>query len=175
MNAEKAKNIMRQPHIDKVVVNIGVGEAGDKLTKAEKVIEMITKHKPVRTHAKITNKDLGVRFGMPIGVKVTLRGKAAQEFLKTALWTRENKLYMWSFDNDANFAFGIQEYTDFPGMKYDPNIGIFGMDICVTMIRQGFRIRNRRKEQKKIPKNNRLTEDEVRDYLTKAFSVEFFE
>ena len=175
MNAKKAKNVMRLPVIDKVVVNIGVGEAGDKLTKAEKVIEMITKHKPVRTHAKITNKDLGVRFGMPIGVKVTLRGKAAQEFLKTALWTRENKLYMWSFDNDANFAFGIQEYTDFPGMKYDPNIGIFGMDICVTMIRQGFRIRNRRKEQKKIPKNNRLTEDEVRDYLTKAFSVEFFE
>lgn len=175
MNAEKSKNVMRLPVIEKIVVNIGVGEAGDKLTKAEKVIEMITKHKPVRTKAKITNKDLGVRFGMPIGCKVTIRGKAAQEFLKTALWTRDNKLFTYSFDRDANFSFGIAEYTDFPGMKYDPNIGIFGMDICVTMTRKGWRVRNRRKARRKIPTKNKLTEDEVRDYLVKNFSVEFVE
>lgn len=175
MNAEKAKNPMRVPVVDKIVVNIGVGEAGDKLTKAEKVIEMITKQKPVRTHAKVTNKDLGVRFGMPIGVKVTLRGKVAQEFLKTALWTRDNRLYAYSFDRDANFSFGIVEYTDFPGMKYDPNIGIFGMDVCVTMVRKGWRVRNRRKARRKIPTKNKLTEEEVKDFLIKSYSVEFVE
>jgi large subunit ribosomal protein L5 len=175
MNADKAKNPMRAPIIDKIVVNIGVGEAGDKLTKAEKVIQMITKQKPVRTHAKVTNKDLGVRFGMPIGVKVTLRGGAAIEFLKTALWTRDNRLFAYSFDRDANFSFGIAEYTDFPGMKYDPNIGIFGMDICVTMTRKGWRIRNRRKARRKIPTRNKLSEDEVKDFLVKKFSVEFVE
>lgn len=175
MNTEKAKNLMRTPMIEKIVVNIGVGEAGDKLTKAEKVIQMITKQKPVRTHAKVTNKDLGVRFGMPIGVKVTLRGKAAQEFLKTALWTRDNRLFAYSFDQDANFSFGIAEYTDFPGMKYDPNIGIFGMDICVTMVRKGWRVRNRRKAKRKIPTKNKLTEEEVKDFLIKRYTVEFVE
>ena len=175
MNAEKSKNLMRTPMIDKIVVNIGVGEAGDKLTKAEKVIEMITKQKPVKTHAKVTNKDLGVRFGMPIGVKVTLRGTVANEFLKTALWTRDNKLFAYSFDNEANFSFGIAEYTDFPGMKYDPNIGIFGMDICVTMTRKGWRIRNRHHQKRKIPNSNRLTEEEVKEYLVKVYSVEFIE
>ncbi len=76
---------MRQPRVEKVVVNIGVGEAGERLVKAQKVLEMVTKQKPVITIAKVTNRDLGVREGMPIGCKVTLRGERAETFLKKAL------------------------------------------------------------------------------------------
>ena len=166
-------NMMRTPRIEKVVVNIGVGEAGEKLMRAEKVLQMICKQKPVRTISRSTNKDLGIRKGMPIGCKVTLRGAGAKELLKTALWTKENKLYGYSFDEDGNFSFGIPEYTDFPGMKYDPNIGIFGMDICVTMSRRGSRIRHRQKCRKRIPSGQKLSPDEVKEYLTKEFNVEF--
>ena len=78
-------DIMRQAKVQKVVVNIGVGDAGERLVKAQKVLEMLTKHKPKITNAKVTNRDLGVREGMPIGCKVTLRGDEAEKFLNRAL------------------------------------------------------------------------------------------
>jgi large subunit ribosomal protein L5 len=72
-------NSMRDIKIDKVVVNIGVGEAGEKLIKAERVLELLTSRKPVRTLSSTTNKDLGIRKDMPIGCKVTLRGDPAKK------------------------------------------------------------------------------------------------
>ena len=170
-----AENKMREPRIDKIVVNIGVGDAGDKLAKAEKVLQMLTKQKPIRTISKTTNKDLGIRWGMPLGVKVTIRKKAAEEFLKAAFWVRENRMTGYSFDPEGNFSFGISDHTDFPGQKYNPEIGIFGMDVCVTMVRKGWRVRNRRKARRKIPTKNKLTEEEVKDFLIKSYSVEFVE
>jgi large subunit ribosomal protein L5 len=111
---------MKQPRIDKVVVNIGVGEAGERLNKALKVLNMVTQQKPVVTTAKVTNRDLGVRSGMPIGCKVTMRGERAQEFLRKALSIRDNRVAMYSFDKEGNLSFGLPDYTDFEGMKYDP-------------------------------------------------------
>lgn len=173
--AGSGTNPMRAPRIEKIVVNIGVGEAGERLVRAEKVLEMVCKQKPVRTVSKSTNKDLGIRQDMPIGCIVTLRGKRAIEFLKTALWTKENRIYDYSFDEEGNFSFGVPEYTDFPGMKYDPNIGIFGMDICVTMTRRGSRIKHRDKCKKKVPRSHRLSPEEVRGYLVREFKVEFID
>ncbi len=77
---------------------------------------------------------------MQIGCKVTIRGKEAEEFVKKALWIRENRLAKYSFDPEGNFSFGIQDYTDFPGMKYDPEIGIFGLDVSVSLSRPGKRV-----------------------------------
>jgi len=128
---------MRDLHIDKVTVNIGVGEAGEKLVKAQKVLEMVTGQKSVQTISKTVNRDLGIRVGMPLGCKVTLRGEAADSFLKRALLIRENRVYEYSFDRDGNMSFGISDYTDFDGMKYDPEIGIFGMDVNVVIRRVG--------------------------------------
>jgi large subunit ribosomal protein L5 len=137
------------PHIAKVTVNIGVGEAGEKLKKAESVLEGVTKQKPIQTLSKTTNKDWGVRKFMPIGCKVTLRRKAAETFLLSALKIRENKIAEYSFDNQGNFSFGVPDHTLFEGQKYDPNIGIFGMDICVTIEKPGYRIKHRRIAEKK--------------------------
>ena len=109
-------DLMKQPHIEKVVVNIGVGEAGERLNKAQKVLSMVTKQKPVITFAKVTNRDLGVRFGMPIGCKVTMRGVKAQDFLRKALVIRDNRVASYSFDKEGNLSFGIPDYTDFEGM-----------------------------------------------------------
>ena len=173
--AASGGNPMREPRIEKVVVNIGVGEAGEKLVKAEKVLLMVTGQKAVRTISRTTNKDLGIRRGMPIGCMVTIRGKAAEKFLKTALWVKENRIASYSFDPEGNFSFGISDYTDFPGQKYNPEIGIFGMDISVVMSRAGKRVALRGRARGPIPRSHRLSRDEVMDFLRKKYGVEVVE
>jgi large subunit ribosomal protein L5 len=163
---------MRNIRLEKAVVNIGVGDAGERLLKAEKVLKMVTGRKPVRTVAKTTNRDLGIRKGMQIGCKVTLRGNDAEEFVKKALWIRENRIPVWSFDPQGNFSFGIQDYTDFPGMKYDPEIGIFGLDVCITVSRPGKRVKARRVLQRSIPRDHRVTKEEGQEFARSKFSVE---
>lgn len=166
---------MRAIKIAKVVINIGVGEAGEKLIKVEDVIKLITNRKPVRTISRTTNKDLGIRIGMPIGCKVTLRGENAEKFLKDALWVKDNRIAGYSFDPEGNFSFGVPDYTDLPNMKYDPKIGIFGMDISVSLKRPGFRIAQRKRVQHKLPKNHRITHQEGIDFVKKTFNVEVIE
>ncbi|MBI0583624.1 MAG: 50S ribosomal protein L5 [Methanomassiliicoccus sp.] len=166
---------MRQPRIEKIVVNIGVGEAGERLNKAQKVLNMVTKQKPVITTAKVTNRDLGVRHGMPIGCKVTIRGENANDFLKKALVIRDNRVANYSFDKEGNLSFGIPDYTDFEGMKYDPEIGIFGMDVNVVFMRPGFRVAKRRIMPRKLPKEHRMTRDEAISFMKERFKVEVVE
>ena len=163
---------MRDLHVEKVVVNIGVGEAGERLAKAEKVLEMVTKQKPVETLSKTVNRDLGIREGMPLGCKVTLRGDAAVDFVKQALSIREMRVPEYSFDREGNMSFGISDYTDFEGMKYDPEIGIFGMDISVVLRRPGNRITQRALLKRRIPKSHRVGRDEAIQYMKDNFQVQ---
>ena len=164
-------NAMRQLHVEKVVVNIGVGEAGERLVKAEKVLEMVTGHKPVETISKTVNRDLGIRVGMPLGCKVTLRGEDAEEFVKRALVIREMRVPEYSFDKEGNMSFGISDYTDFDGMKYDPEIGIFGMDVNVVLRRSGNRITQRSLLRRRIPKHHRVDREEAIQYMKETFEV----
>lgn len=165
-------NPMRRIVIDKIVVNIGVGQAGEQLIKGEKVLEMVTGRKPARTRSKTQNKELGIRVGMPIGTKVTLRGSGAGEFLRTALDIRSNKINWYSFDQEGNFSFGVQDYTGFPNQKYNPEIGIFGMDISVTLRRPGGRVARRRRAAGRIPRYHRITPDEAQEWLVKNYQAE---
>lgn len=166
------KKILFSPKIEKVTINIGVGEAGERLKKAETVLQNITKHKPVQTLSKTTNKDWGIRKQMPIGCKVTLRGKEAQEFLKDALNTRQNRMSDYSFDEQGNLAFGIPDHTIFKSQKYDPNIGIFGMDICITMQKPGYRVKHRRIASSKIPSKHKVKREETMKFFSEKFNVE---
>jgi large subunit ribosomal protein L5 len=172
---KKEEKKSMNPHIAKVTVNIGVGEAGEKLKKAESVLKGVTKQKPIQTLSKTTNKDWGLRKFMPIGCKVTLRKKAAETFLINALKIRENKISDYSFDDQGNFSFGVPDHTLFEGQKYDPNIGIFGMDICVTVEKPGYRIKHRGIDQRKIPQRHRLTKEATIHFITEAFNVEVVE
>ncbi len=168
---EKQKNIFK-PRIAKVTINIGVGEAGEKLSKAETVLKNISNNKPVQTLSKTTNKDWGIRERMPIGCKVTLRKKQAIDFLTEALKTRENKMADYSFDNQGNLSFGIPDHTLFKDQKYDPSIGIFGMDIAVTMEKPGYRVKRRRVNKGKIPKKHQVTKEEAMKYFIEELKVE---
>ena len=163
------------PRVAKVTVNIGVGEAGDKLKKAESVLEGLTHQKPIQTLSKTTSKDWGIRKLMPIGCKVTLRKKPAETFLLSALKIRENKISSYSFDDQGNFSFGVPDHTLFEGQKYDPSIGIFGMDICVTVENPGYRIKNRRIDRRKVPHRHQLTREATMKFITDAYHVEVVE
>ena len=165
-------NAMREVHVDKVVVNIGVGEAGERLVKAQKVLEMVTGQKSVETISKTVNRDLGIRKGMPLGCKVTLRGERAEDVLRQALSIREKRVPEYSFDKEGNMSFGISDYTDFEGMKYDPEIGIFGMDINVVLRRPGNRITQRALLKRRVPKKHRVDRDEAIQYMKDKFEVE---
>lgn len=170
-----APNPMTQPRIAKVTINIGVGEAGEKLEKAEKVLRSLTNHKPIKTVSRTTNKDLGIRKGMPIGCKVTLRKKDAEEFLRKALKVRDNKIPFYSFDSTGNLSFGIPDHTLFPDQRYDPEIGIFGMDVCVTLEKPGYRVKYRKIRSRKIPARHRVNLDEAVEFMKEKFNVEVIE
>ncbi|RLE51349.1 MAG: 50S ribosomal protein L5 [Candidatus Methanomethylicota archaeon] len=163
---------MTQIRIEKVVINMAVGQSGEKLEKAVKVLESLTGQKPSRRKAKRTIREFGIRRGENIACVVTLRKEKAIEFLRKALIAVGNKVKAKSFDDYGNFSFGIREHIDIPGVKYDPNIGIFGMDVCVSFEKPGYRVKRRRIRRSKIGKKHRVTKEEAIEYLRKMFGVE---
>jgi large subunit ribosomal protein L5 len=173
--AAAPSNPHRAIRVIKVVVNAGVGESGENRTKAEKVLQMITHQKPIATRAHSTNRDFGIREGQEIGAKVTLRGDVAVDFLGRAFEARDRQLDVDSIDRNGNFSFGIADYTDFTGMKYDPQIGIHGMDVAVEVGRAGYRVRQRRLQSRPIPRSIRSTAAETRAFLEKEFKVTVLE
>ncbi len=173
--AAPAPHPLRAVRVIKIVVNSGVGESGEPRTKAEKVLQMVTRQKPIATRAKSTNRDFGIREGQEIGAKVTLRGAAAKEFLQRALEARDRQLDPESIDRRGSFSFGIADYTDFAGMKYDPEIGVRGMDIAVELGRPGWRVRDRKFHRRPLPKAVRVSRDEAREFLRSTFNVTFLE
>jgi large subunit ribosomal protein L5 len=163
---------MRDIYIDKVVVHMGVGESGEKLVKAENIMKTITGQTSIRTIAKMTQPAFSIRKGAPIGCKVTLRGKTARDFFQTAVTILNKTVFESQFDKSGNISFGVEEHTDFPGMSYDPQIGIFGMDVNVVLERKGIRITRRRAEQKKLPAKQRVNKQDAILFLKEEYQVE---
>ena len=167
-----SENVMSIPRVSKVTVHMSVGESGKKLSNAEMIMTKITGQKPVRTMAKRTLPGFGIKKNEPIGCKVTLRGENAEKFLKTAFAIHDNAVEANRFDENGNFAFGIEEHTDFPGMEYDPDIGIYGMDVIVAVERPGYRIKHRRIQKQKVPSGHKLTREDSIAYVSKNYGVE---
>jgi large subunit ribosomal protein L5 len=166
-----SKNLMERPRIRKVTVNIGVGKNGERLKKAEKVLGLLTNRKPVRTLSKVINKDWGIRKGVPIGCKVTLRGKEAENFLQNAFRAKGGSVAKYSFDSQGNLSFGVADYTDFEGQKYKPEIGTFGMDISITLEKPGYRVKYRRRGKAKIPNRHQVGAEEAMNFLVGRFNL----
>ena len=163
---------MLKPRIDKVVVNLNIGKSGEPLEKASRVLEELTNQKPVKRQAKKTIRDFGLRKGESIACLVTLRKQAAIEFLRKVLPVVDNKILRSSFDKQGNFAFGIKEHIEIAGVKYEPDVGIFGMDVCVSINRPGYRVKTRRKKRNPIGSKHLLTPEESIVFIRHTFGVE---
>jgi large subunit ribosomal protein L5 len=163
---------MLKPQIEKVVVNLNVGKSGEPLEKAFKVLKEIAGQNPVKKNAKSSIRDFGIRKGEPIACVVTLRRQPAIAFLKKVLPVIDNRISKSSFDEFGNFAFGLKEHIEIPGVKYDPDVGIFGMDICVTLNRPGDRVRDRRKRKAKVGHKHMLTPEEAILFTKQTLGVE---
>ena len=162
---------MREILLDKVVVNMGVGNNADDLKKSQQVMETITGRKAIRTKTNLRIPTWDLRPGLEIGLKVTLRGNSAKEFLERVLVAKEKQLKAKSFDQRGNFGFGIKEYIDVPGTKYDPKLGIRGFDVLVSIKRRGYRVSKRKIRPAKLGKKHIITKQEGIDFV-KTMGVE---
>ncbi len=165
----------REIRISKVTLNIGVGDSGEELQRAEKLLQMLSQQKPQRTYGKKTISEWGVKKFAPIGVKVTMRHQKAKAFLGKAFDAIENKVKDKQFDKRGNLGFGVKEYIELPSVKYDPDIGMFGFDVAVNLERPGYRISRRALKPKKIPKNVFISKDESRKFFESNFKVKVVE
>ena len=169
--SQQTENIMKEIRLDKVVLNMGVGKSGDAIEIAKKALDQISGKKSNARNAKKPQRDWGVRKNEPIGVAVTIRNQDAKDLLKKLFEAKGNIVKGKSIDKDGNLSFGILEHIDIPGIKYDPKIGILGLNVTANLSRPGHSIKLRSKHKAKVGKTHKITPIEAKDYLTKEFGV----
>ena len=163
---------MQRVKIGKVVINVGVGKSGDPLERAKKMLTSLVGATPSIRKARKTIRDFGIHRGEPIALTVTLRGEKATEMLRRLLAAKNMRVPERSFDENGNCSFGIKEHIDIPGTKYDPNIGIFGMDVCVQLEKPGYRVMRRRRARSRIGKKQRVNKEEAIRFFKDVLGVE---
>jgi len=160
---------MRQLKLEKLCINICVGDPGDPLTKAAKVLEQLTGQSPVFSKARYTVRSFGIRRNEKISVHCTVRGPKAQEILERGLKVKEYELKKSNFSETGNFGFGIEEHIDL-GLKYDPAIGIYGMDMFCVMGRAGFRVSRRKHCKSTVGSSHKISKEESMKWYQKTVS-----
>jgi large subunit ribosomal protein L5 len=170
---EGKTNPMKQIRLEKVVLHISVGSSWERLQRAVDLLESLTGQKPVLRKAKKTIRTFGITKGEPIACMITLRGIKAEEFLRSTLVAVDRRVKHSSLDECGNFAFGIEEHLDIPGVKYDPEIGIFGMDVIVSLERQGYRVKRRNFRRSRVGKRALINPADTSRFLEEKFEVEF--
>nr|AJS12359.1 50S ribosomal protein L5P [uncultured archaeon] len=166
-----ATHPMRRVRVEKLTLNIGAGKDAQLLNKGVKLLEAIAGVPPVKT---VTSKRIpgwGLRPGLPIGCKITLRGAGAEGMIPRLLAAKDQMLGERNYDNRGNVSFGIPEYIDIEGAKYDPEIGIIGLQACITLTRAGYRVKRRRLRPASVGRRQVITKDEAMAFMQERFSV----
>ncbi|GFR39878.1 hypothetical protein Agub_g380 [Astrephomene gubernaculifera] len=168
MAERKNTKDMREIRISKLVLNIAVGESGDRLQKAAKVLEQLTSQVPVYGKARYTVRSFAIRRNEKIACSVTVRGEKAYDLVKRGLAVKEFELIRKNFSDTGNFGFGIQEHIDL-GLKYDPSTGIYGMDFYVCLERRGYRVARRRKCKSRVGVKHKVTKEDAVKWFQQEF------
>lgn len=168
--ANKKDNPMRAIRLEKMVINIGTGDDKQKQESARRLLELLTKRKPVDAISKKRIPAFKISKGNKIGAYVTIR-KGSQELLKRLLVAKDNKINESSITNNT-VSFGIHEYIDIEGIKYDPKIGMMGMNINLSFSRKGMRISRKKRAAGVVPKRHSVISPlELKEYLQKNLNI----
>jgi large subunit ribosomal protein L5 len=162
---------MRRILVGKVVVNIGVGKSGEAIERGKRVLEQVTGQTPSQRRAKKSVRDFGIHKGEPIGVAVTVRGAGTRDLIEKLLVAREKKLAESCFDSRGSVSFGVKEHIEIPGIRYDPTIGILGMNVSALLERPGYRVSRRGRRVSRVGKSHVVTKEEAIDYFKQNFGV----
>lgn len=160
-------NIMRTPKIEKVVLN--VGGVGDKLEKGVILLQKFSGKKAVRIKAVKRIPTWGVRPGLELGTKVTIRGADAEAIIKRALPAINNTIREKQFRPNT-VSFGIPEYIEIPGLEYIREVGIMGFEMTITFVRAGRRV-NLKKVKRGRTRRQDVTPEEIMKLMEDKFKT----
>lgn len=165
------ENPMTGIYIDKVVLNIGIGPNEAMLQNAKMLLEKLTGHQPVPTLSKRRVPELKLRKGQIIGAMVTLRNKEAMEMLRRAIDANDGMLKSSSIANNS-LSFGIKEYIYFSGVKYDPRIGMLGLNVNASFTRKGRRVESRRRKRSRSGIwHRKISNEDIASYIGSNFGA----
>jgi large subunit ribosomal protein L5 len=170
--AEERQNLMKTIKIAEIVLSCGALD--EKLERAFKLLKVITGKEPIKTLARKRIPTFGIRPGLPVGCKVTLKGKDAEQLLKRFLEAIGNKLAEKQIGN-GQLSFGIHEYIEIPGMQFHREIGIMGFDISVNLIRAGSKIAERKSKKGHVPLRHRISKQETIMFMQEKFNTQIVE
>merc|ERR1711988_2085900 len=163
-------NVMRKVKIDKLVINIAVGESGDRLTKAVRVLQQLSDQTPVENTARYTVRTFGIRRNEKIACHVTMRGDKARDMIERGLKITDYEISAKHFNSSGNFGFGVNEHIDL-GLKYDPSTGIYGMDFYVVLKRAGYNVAKKSKRGRISP-SHRVTKEDAMEWVRQRFQAD---
>ena len=163
------ENPLRKIRIEKIVLSIG-GTA-DYLEKGVKILQILTEKKPAKMRTTKRVPSLGIRPKLEVGAVSTVR-KNPEEFLKKMLIAIDNTLKK-SQISENNFSFGIKEYIEIPGVEYQRDIGIIGLDVTVVFKRSGKRVGLKKIKRGRIPKKQHISKNEIIKFMEDKFQTNF--
>ncbi len=168
-------NVMKDIKVTKITLNIGAGKEQSVLDRGQILLKQITGIDSIKTVTQKRIPGWGLRPGLPIGAKITLRKADAVKLAKRLLTAKNNLLTKSNFDNEGNVSFGIKEYIDIPDTKYDPKIGIMGLQASITLERPGFRVKKRKIMKRSLPKTHRILQNESIEFMKHNFGIQIKE
>ncbi len=164
------ENPMREIRVAKITLNCGSGKNDALLEKSLKLLKKISPVAPMKTITKKRIPGFGLRPGLAIGCKSTVR-KGAHELLLRLLEAKGKTLYAKQFDAQGNFSFGIAEYIDIPGLEYDPDLKIIGLEVAVSLERPGYRIKRRKLRNQKVGKSHVVSKEDAITFAQEKLGI----